>query len=251
MPHSVKSYRLSTSLLMLSCWLALVAPCELAVALPTEKPSLPGPLGYVSDHAGVLDGEWRARIRSVCQDLERKTGVELVVATIPSVTPYRTANQYASALYERWGIGTAQQEYGILILLAVHEQQAAVTAGRPLLPVISSDLAAQIGKDYLYPAIRRSQFGEGLYRTAVALAARSQDIRVGSTTKHHFKGVGLWITLLTSIGALSILWWISRPDLRHPFAKLRRGEFWSSGQGGFGHNFGGLGGAMSGESLKR
>src|SRR5688572_21726803 len=44
----------------------------LAVALPQDKPSLPGPLGYVSDHAGVLEAEWKARIRSVCQDLERK-----------------------------------------------------------------------------------------------------------------------------------------------------------------------------------
>jgi len=55
---------------------------------PKERAPLPGPLGYVSDHAGVLDDEWKERIRSVCQDLERKTGVEMVVVTVPSIKPF-------------------------------------------------------------------------------------------------------------------------------------------------------------------
>ena len=86
-----------------------------SLPIPTAHPSraetrpspLPNPLGYVSDHAGVLDAEWKARIRSVCQDLERKTGVEMVVVTVPSTRPYPTAKDYGSALYQRWGIGTA------------------------------------------------------------------------------------------------------------------------------------------------
>jgi uncharacterized protein len=58
------------------------------------------------------------------------------------------------------------------------------------------------------------------------------------------------LTLFTAVGALSFLWWLSRPDLRHPYGRLRRGEYWGSGQGGFGGNFGGFGGGMSGEGLK-
>jgi len=49
---------------------------------------------------------------------------------------------------------------------------------------------------------------------------------------------------------LWFLWWLSRPDLRHPFGRLRRGQYWGSGQGGFGGNFGGMGGGMSGEGWK-
>lgn len=63
-------------------------------------------MGYVSDHAGVLDAEWKERIRSVCQDLERKTGVEMVQVTVPSIKPFLSANEYAAALYGKWGIGS-------------------------------------------------------------------------------------------------------------------------------------------------
>src|SRR5262245_21621330 len=62
---------------------------------PDRRP-LPEPLGYVSDYAGGIEPDWRDRIRSVCQDLERKTGVEIVVVTVHSVAPYKTADEYAS-----------------------------------------------------------------------------------------------------------------------------------------------------------
>ncbi len=229
---------------MVPGWLAV------ASARPYDKVALPDPIGYVSDHAGVIDAEWKERIRSVCQDLERKTGVEMVVVTVPSLKPFATADDYATGLYQRWGIGTAQDEHGMLIVLAVQERQAAVTVGRRMLLVTAGNAVAKVGAEYLDPAIRNGHFGEGLYRTAVALAAISQDIRVGSLAKTRYRGLGFWITLTTAIGAFAFLWWLSRPDLRHPYGRLRRGEFWGSGQGGFGGNFGGFGGGMGGEGLK-
>jgi len=217
---------------------------------PKERPQLPGPLGYVSDHAQVLDAEWKERIRSVCQDLERKTGVEMVVVTVPTIIPFASANEYATALYEKWGIGSAQQEHGVLVLVAVQERQAAMTLGRRMMPVITPAIMGEVGGAYLHPAIERGHFGEGLYRTVVALAAPAQDVRVGSLAKHHFKGVGFWITLFTSIAAMSFFWWISRPDLRHPYRRIQKGDYWGTGQGGFGGNWGGFGGGTSGEGYR-
>ena len=215
------------------------------------KTQLPEPLGYVSDHAGALESDWKARIRSVCQDLERKTGVEVVVVTVRSRKPYATANDYAAALYQRWGIGTAQEDHGVLLLAVLDEQQAAITVGRSLIPIVTPKIVQEIGRREVEPAMRNGRYGEGLYRAAVTIATAVQDVRVGTPSRpHHMKGLGFWITLFTIVGGLWFLWWISRPDLRHPFGRLRRGEYWGSGQGGFRGNFGGFGGGTSGEGLK-
>jgi len=230
--------------------LALVWSPPLVWGTAQDKRPLPEPLGYVSDYAGAFDVDWKARARSVCQDLERKTGVEMVVVTVKSLGPYRTANEYASALYQRWGIGSAQQEHGVLILAVTDERLAAVTLGRSMTAVISPRLLEDIAGRYLDTMFRTGQYGEGLYRSAVALASASQQVRAGGETRSHAKGLGLWLTLFSGAGALAFLWWISRPDLRHPFGRLRRGEFWGSGQGGFGGNFGGFGGGASGEGLR-
>ncbi len=237
---------LSTFLL----WVLVLPSVTQAVPYDRPKIKLPDPMGYVSDHAKVLEEDWRARIRSVAQDLERKTGVEMVVVTVSSIKPFGSAHEYATALYEKWGIGSAQQEHGILVLVAIEERQAAITLGRQMLPIITPAVMSRIGGEYLHPAIERGHFGDGLYRTAVALGSVSQEIRVGTLSKAHFKGVGFWITLFTSISALSFLWWISRPDLRHPYGRIRRGEYWGTGQGGFGGNWGGFGGGTSGEGYR-
>jgi uncharacterized protein len=207
-------------------------------------------MGYVSDHAGVISPAWKERIRSVCQDLERKTGIEMVVVTVPSVKPFASARDYANALYEQWGIGTAQKGHGVLVLAVVEGRQATVTLGKNMLPIITPSLVEEVGGKYLEPVFRKAQFEEGLYRAVVALSSASQEVQAAEPSRHKLKGVGAFLTLFTGLGALWFLWWISRPDLRHPYDRLRRGEFWGSGQGGFGGNLGGFGGGMSGEGLK-
>jgi len=234
---------------MVLCFVFLEGLAQ-AVSYDRPKIKLPDPRGYVSDHAEAIEGDWKERIRSVCQDLERKTGVEMVVVTVPTIKPFGSAIEYATALYEKWGIGSTQQEHGVLVLVAVQERQAAITLGRQMLPVITPTLMSQVAHESLQPSIELGHFGEGLYRTVVALASPAQDVRVGDISKTHFKGLGFWITLFTSIGAISFFWWISRPDLRHPYRRIQKGEYWGTGQGGFGGNWGGFGGGTSGDGWR-
>jgi uncharacterized protein len=225
--------------IVLVCW----TPAAAAQGL--DRGPLPEPLGYVTDHAKILDPDWRARIRSVCQDLERKTGVEMVVVTVPELGRFPSASDYASALFQRWGVGTAQRDHGVLLLASIKERAAAITVGRGLLGVITPSTVDSVGRQYLEPAFRHSGYGEGLYRATVSLASSMQDLHVGGETRRHIKGLGLWITLVTTVGALAFLWWISRPDQRHPYQTIRRGLYWGAGHGGF-SNLGGFGGGTRG-----
>lgn len=217
---------------------------------PKERVPLPSPIGYVSDHAQVVEQAWKDRIRSVCIDLEKKSGVEMVLVTVPSLKPYPTAAAYADALYEKWQIGSTQQEHGVMVVVAVQERQAAMTLGRQMFPVITPAVRAEVSRKYLQPAIERGQFGEGLYQTAVALATPAQEARITAPTRTKIKGLGIWITIGTTIAVVCFFWWISRPDLRHPYRRIQKGEYWGTGQGGFGGNWGGFGGVTNGEGWR-
>ncbi|MDI3461726.1 MAG: hypothetical protein OJF50_000547 [Nitrospira sp.] len=217
---------------------------------PKERVPLPDPIGYVSDHAQVVEQEWKDHIRSVCIDLEKKSGVEMVIVTVPSIKPYPSAKHYADALYEKWQIGSTQQEHGLMVLVAVQERQAAMALGRKMFSVITPTVRSEVSRDYLQPAIERGHFGEGLYRTAVALATPAQEVRLDTPSRPRIKGLGIWITLGTTIAVVVFFWWISRPDLRHPYRRIQKGEYWGTGQGGFGGNWGGFGGGTSGEGYR-
>lgn len=217
---------------------------------PKERVPLPSPIGYVSDHAQVVEGEWKDRIRSVCTDLEKKSGVEMVIVTVPSIKPYPSAKEYADALYAKWQIGSTQQEHGLMVLVAVQERQAAMTLGRQMLPAVTPEIRHEVSRQYLQPAIERGHFGEGLYRTAVALATPAQEVRLDTPSRRRIKGLGIWITLGTTIAVVGFFWWLSRPDLQHPYRRIQQGEYWGTGQGGFGGNWGGFGGGTSGENWR-
>jgi uncharacterized protein len=217
---------------------------------PQERVPLPSPIGYVSDHAQVVEREWKDRIRSVCIDLEKKSGVEMVIVTVTSVKPYPSAKQYADALYEKWQIGSTQQEHGMMVLVAVQERQAVIVLGRQMLPVITPSVRSEVSHMYLQPSIERGHFGEGLYRTAVALATPAQEVRRTAPSRPRIKGLGVWMTLGTTVAIVSFFWWMSRPDLRHPYRRIQNGEYWGTGQGGFGGNWGGFGGGTNGEGYR-
>ena len=218
-------------------------------ASPYTKLELPTPLGYVSDYAQILSPQWKSQIRAVCKDLELRTGVEMIVVAMPSAEPLSTASEYASKLYKRWRIGTAQQERGILLFVSVQDRQAIVVLGRNLLSVISRDQLNHISEQYFVPMFRSSRYGESLYQASVRLASLSGNVTLPSGKTNKSKSKGFWLNLGAVLMMLYILWRFIRPERRHPFQRWRRGEYWGTGQGGFGGNFGGFGGGMSGHGL--
>ena len=226
----------------------LIMPFTVSASPYTEL-ELPTPLGYVSDYAQILSPQWKSQIRAVCKDLELRTGVEMIVVAMPSAAPLPVASEYASKLYKRWRIGTAQQERGILLFVSVKERQAIVVLGRNLLSVISRDQLNQLSEQFFVPMFRSSRYGENLYQASVHLASLSGNATLPSGKTKKSRSKGFWLNFGAILMMLYILWRFIRPERRHPFQRWRRGEYWGTGQGGFGGNFGGFGGGMSGHGL--
>lgn len=214
-----------------------------------KKPSFPSPKGYVSDFAELFDDEWNARIRGVCRELETRTGVEMIVVTIPTVKPFGNAQDYAQELYKTWRIGTAQQERGMLLLTSLKEQQSVVVLGRSLIPVIGKPQLDTLSKAHLIPMFQNAKFGESIFQTVVGLAAIPSNVTKESLIKKKQSSKGFWMAIISVVAMIFALWRFTRPDKPHPFQRWRKGEYWSTGQGGFGGSFGGFGGGTSGHGL--
>ena len=217
---------------------------------PQEPQELPTPLGYVSDYAEVLDDEWYDQIRAVCKDLEANTAVELIVVTMETIHPHRHAQDYASQLYEAWRIGTAQQERGILLLVALKERQAVVVVGKTLLGVVTPPILDDLSLKFLQPMFQSKEYGANIYRTALSLAAVAGKAPAPKPKKPPRRTMAFWMNVSVVLCMFYALWRFTRPERRHPFPRWKRGEYWGTGQGGFGGNFGGFGGGTGGQGLR-
>ena len=228
----------------------LFALCSLSWGMTPQEQNLPTPLGYVSDYANLLNGEWHAQIRAVCKDLETNTAVEMLVVTLDTIQPLPHAQDYASRLYEAWRIGTAQQERGVLLLVAVQERQAVVVVGKSLLAVVTPQKLDDISLEFLQPMFRSKDYGTNIYRSALSLASIAGQAPVPKEKSQPKGSAGFWMNLTVVFLMLYALWRFTRPERRHPFPRWKRGEYWGTGQGGFGGNFGGFGGGTGGQGLR-
>ncbi len=232
-----------------------VAGCLLFVhstvwGAPLEKEPLPTPLGYVSDYAQVLGEEWYAQIRAVCKDLETNTGVELLVVTRETISSYPHAQDYAQRLYAAWRIGTAQQERGLLLFVALKERQAVVVVGKNLITVITPQVLDDISMKYLQPMFHSKDYGMNVFRSTLTLAATVGQAPPAEDKSRPTRTAGFWMNVTVVFLMLYALWRFTRPERYHPFPRWKRGEYWGIGQGGFGGNFGGFGGGTGGQGLR-
>src|SRR4051794_16516170 len=86
------------------------------------------PEGYVSDFARVIDAQSRAQLEAYSASVQKATGAQLALVTIPSLQG-EPIEAVANELARAWGIGQKGQNDGILLLLAVQDRRSRLEVG--------------------------------------------------------------------------------------------------------------------------
>lgn len=225
------------------------------------------PASYVVDNAGIIDGNVRQALSGRLQELEQKTGVQMLVLTVET-TDGVPIEEYAISKASEWKLGRKGKDNGLLFVVALKDRKYRIEVGYGLESVIPDSLAGTIGRQYLVPAFRRGAYGEGIYNAAGAVSeiiARSQGVTLGagpelrphrergSSSSVMAKAIAIFIFLLTFGMGLSRqnrgnTW--NRSSRRHYGMGIPMGGgsggFGSFGGGGFGSFGGGGGGGFGG-----
>ncbi len=99
--------------------------------------------GRVIDKAGLLPPILEEQIAAQSQALERKTTDQLVVVTLESLNG-ASIEQVGLALGNTWGVGRADRDNGVLLLIAPAERLVRVEVGRGLEGLLTDARAAAI-----------------------------------------------------------------------------------------------------------
>ena len=150
------------------CFAALLCPVSAAVVSPDEA-------FYVYDGAQVLSAETEQYILSTNQELESKTGAQIVVVTIPSLEG-QSLEEYATELFRQWGIGDAKKNNGLLLLCAVEDRQFRVEVGYGLEGDLPDGKTGRMQDAYIIPLLRENQFDAGIKNGYSAFLQEVADI---------------------------------------------------------------------------
>ena len=251
----------------------LLAWCSFAWA---EKIADIRPQGYVTDLAQVIDPATKAKLETLCAEVEQKTGAQIAVVTVNSFDG-RSKEDYAADLFKQLGVGSKKENRGVLLLVAPKERQYKIEVGYGLEPVINDARAGDIGRE-MVPDLRRGDYSAAVLlattRVAQLIAADKGVQLTGVPASQPSAPAGetsWWIPLLIIVVIFVVVRAISRsargsgprsgggsalPWFLLGSALGGRGGSWgggfggssggySGGGGGFG-GFGGFGGGMSG-----
>jgi len=217
--------------------------------------------GFVTDQAGILGEDRKAQLEAFLDQLEKKTGAEFAVLTVPTTAP-EAPDEYKVRVFQAWGIGKKGQDNGVLLLVAMDEHALKFETGYGLEGTLPDGWEARMLRDLAVPRFREGQPGDGLTAAVLATAQRiaaeknvtlewnGRELRYDGTRRGGRSPT--WIVLLVAFIVLSILSNSMRYGRRGMRGMYGAGPWigggWGGGfgGGGGGGSFGGFGGGGSG-----
>ncbi|SDB68589.1 YgcG family protein [Butyrivibrio sp. INlla16] len=144
-----------------------VAPIKVSaedgVFVPTVKKDI-----YVYDAVDMISADDEDEINRILDELEEKTSAE--VAVISYDDSDLTLEEYANKLFNMLGIGKAEENNGILLLMQKEGNHVRLEIGSGIDDVFTDDVAGDILDNYYVP-YRDESTSEAALETAKAVAA--------------------------------------------------------------------------------
>lgn len=116
---------------------------------------------YVNDLANVISDETEAYIIDCNKKLSPSTGAQIVVMTVESLNG-EAIEDYANGVFNQYGIGAADKDNGLLILLSVGDRQSRVEVGSGAEGFITDAGSGRIQDNYMVPEFKNNNWDAGL-----------------------------------------------------------------------------------------
>jgi uncharacterized protein len=143
--------------------LAAVAVALLWTAVAAVALTFPALTGRIVDQANVISADAKRTIEPKLADLEAKSGIQLVVATVNSLEG-QEIEPYANALFRQWKLGEKAKNNGVLLLVAPNEHRVRIEVGYGLEGTLTDALGKVIITNAIAPRFKTGDFSGGISR---------------------------------------------------------------------------------------
>jgi uncharacterized protein len=232
--------------------------CLVTAAFALDFPQL---TGRVVDQAGVMSADGRSAVEEKLKDLEDKSGIQLVVATIKSLQG-SDIETYANELFRAWKLGQAQKNNGVLLLVAPNEHKVRIEVGYGLEGTLTDALSSVVISSAIIPRFKTGDFSGGIERGVDGiisiLSGDTADWQPKVSVRQDDPAADFdqIFPFLFFLLIIFIVWYLTHNSGGPGGGTTRRGvspvfipyggSSWSGGGGGFGGGFSGGGGSSGG-----
>lgn len=232
------------------------------------------PHRLVNDLSDVLTPEQEQKMESILEDYSVQTSTDIAVLTVNDLCAYEPG-PYAFKVIDTWGIGKADKDNGLLILVVPKETSATgrghcfIATGRGLEGAIPDAIAKRIVEDQMIPLFKQGLYFDGILtgvNESMQLASKDFQPNESFSGKRHSKEPRMpLLTGILLIGGVVLFWAFYLMRKTGDYSRTNKTSFWTSwflmssmnrhhggywggfrGGGGGGGGWGGFGGGSSG-----
>lgn len=127
---------------------------------------------WVTDMANILTKETEAEINRRISELEAKNGVEIAVVTVPDTSPSKSPKEFATTLFNYWGIGKKDANNGVLFLISHSERRVEIETGNGVREVLQNQSVTEIIQQEILPKFKQGDFDGGTLGGTKALIVK-------------------------------------------------------------------------------
>ena len=232
---------------------AAAAGAVLAALVLTALPTLAAPVvdvdtsNAVADHAEILSSTTEQYVNDVSAKLSDACGAQIGVYTVEELLGNTTMEGFAYNVFNDWGLGSADQDNGVLLLLAPYEADGGdyyIMRGSGLESRLSISTLGSLLDEYMEPYWATGDYDTGTQKTVEALANRlcsiygvTLDSGYSANTSEGGGSIMGWILIII---AVILVIWIITVSLRPRGPRPPRGGGYggSAGNNLFWYNMG-------------
>ncbi len=119
---------------------------------------------YVNDFADILSENAEAEIETMLREARAERDHEMTVVTIDRLADYGwtgSIERYTKNLFNKWGVGNAERNDGIVMLVAKGDRKIRIAIGSGY-PAVFDGMTQRIIDSIILPEFREGRFEEGI-----------------------------------------------------------------------------------------
>ncbi|HUY31451.1 MAG TPA: TPM domain-containing protein [Pirellulales bacterium] len=148
-----------------------------ALGVGPEQIPRPRPSGGMVDLTGRVSPDTVTALDSLCNEIQKQTGAELAVVVIGS-TDGADPHPFATDLFNRWHIGQAGKNNGVLVFVALDDRKAEIILGDGLGDQARIDASREILQTVIVPRFKAGDPGGAVFQGARACAERILGVKL-------------------------------------------------------------------------
>ena len=144
---------------------------------------------FVNDFANVISNEDEAKMQQQGEALYKACGAQVVVATVGN-TDGEDIESYSLELARSWGIGSKNNNDGILLLLSVDDRKVRIEVGYGLEGALPDSKTGRILDTYGIEHFKKNDFSTGLtavYNSLVNEVYIEKNLQPAEGVYSHFR----------------------------------------------------------------